>query len=119
MSWIDQVHKKRKLEQQARQLIQTDAFKEVRDDFYRKACKQAYKSSILLCCDFLFRQHNYKKNGLTKFIKFFATHCDDASRDGIFFKELNKAMAIETGIDIQKLFDDIWESDNDELQKSN
>lgn len=102
MSWVDKAHRKNKTHKLVEQAMRDPRYVKEQKKYLDDATMKAFDSFLLISADFLYRRHNYGKNGLLKYIDFVVEQMHYIESDEEYFRLLNDALADETGVDILK-----------------
>lgn len=69
---------------------------------------------VLHSCDYLFRNHNCKRNGLKKYLEFLKTQMEFVKADEQYFILLAEELKKETGVDVIEEFGLVLKEKKDE-----
>lgn len=100
MSWTSKAHKKNRVHCLVEQAMKDPRFQEAQKRQIEDATREAFDSFLLISADYLHRNFNCSKNGLIKYIDFVVKQMQFVQKDPEYFKLLNEALAVETGVNI-------------------
>ena len=100
MSYLNKQDKKVQMYKMIEQAMKTPQYQEARKKDVEQAALQAYMSFCMIACDYLNQMHNYKKNGLKKFLVYAAKRLKYVEENESYFIEMNDMFKEECGIDV-------------------
>lgn len=100
MGYTKRFQKRAQAEKVTREIMSSSAYQEARKKDMEQAALQAYMSFCIIACDFLELNHRYKKNGLTKFLKFASKRLKYVEENENYFLEMNEMYKDEMDLDV-------------------
>lgn len=100
MSWVDKAHKKNQTHKLVEQAMKDPRYVAEQKKYLDDATLKAFDSFLLISVDFLYRHHNYKKNGILNYIDFVVEQMHYIESDEEYFRLLNSELEKETGVNI-------------------
>ena len=85
MGSLNKQRKRWEAEKKAKEIMNTQGFKEVMKERDIKSTANAIGRLAFIACEFLENNHGYKKPGLKKFLKYLADCIDYTGEDDEFF----------------------------------
>ena len=100
MGYTKRFQKRARAEKVTNEIMSSAAYREARKKEMEQAALQAYMAFCIISCDFLALKHRYKKNGLTKFLKFAAKRVNSVEENENYFIEMNEMYKDKMGLDV-------------------
>lgn len=88
MSWVDKAHRRNKVAKDVDKILKDKRFIEANNHREEQAALQAMCWLAFIGCEYLEMQHRYKKNGLTRFLKFVKGRMEEIGDDEKYFKDI-------------------------------
>lgn len=88
MSWVDKAHRRNKVAKDVDKILKDKRFIEANNHREEQAVLQAMCWLAFIGCEYLEMQHRYKKNGLTRFLKFVKGRMEEIGNDEKYFKDI-------------------------------
>lgn len=98
MAWIDQQRRKQQLHRQVRQALNSPEFKEARKKERAEDIDNACRWFLTISVDYLYRQENYGRKRMQRFIDFVNQSFKYIENDPDYFRLLAHELEKETGI---------------------
>lgn len=100
MGWQDKALQKRKLEKQIDEVMNSPQYKMLEREREAQWTSNAIARFAFIGCEFLENNHNYKKNGLKKFLKYLYDCLEYTGQDEYFFLTHEKYYKEEMDLDV-------------------
>lgn len=100
MGSINKQRKRYEAEKMAKQVMETQKFKEAMKQQEERAVLNALARFVFIMCGFLETRHGYKKDGLKKFLAFVMVNLQCTDDDLNFFLDYEKYYKSEYGLDV-------------------
>ena len=85
MGWQDKALQKYRMEKQVRDIMNSQEYKEREKEMEAQWTSNAIARFAFIACEFLENNHNYKENGLKKFLKYLIDCLEYTGEDEDFF----------------------------------
>ena len=92
--------RKHRMFKQVEQAMKDPRMKKWQDEREREIYLNAFVTFALHSCDYLYRVHRCKKNGILKFLSFLKKQMEFVQNDPDYFTLLREALMSETGVDV-------------------
>ena len=103
-----------KLFKQIEEIMKDPRFKKEQEKRENEIFLNAYLTFVLHSCDYLFRNHRYKANGIKKYLEFLKEQMEFVKEDEQYFLLLAEELKKETGIDVIEEFGLVVKENKDE-----
>lgn len=100
MSWVDKAHKKNQTDKIVDRIFKDPRYIKEQEKQTEETMRKAFDSFLLISADFLYRHHNYKKNGILNYIDFVVEQMHYIESDEEYFRLMNSELEKETGVNI-------------------
>lgn len=102
MGWQDKALQKRRMEKQIKEIMNSPEYKQVEREREDQMFWSALYQLSFISCEFLERNHGYKKKGLQKFLKYLHD-CIVEADDGFYLSQ-DKYYKEEMNLDVLEVF---------------
>ena len=100
MGWQEKALKKHKSHKMLEEVMNTQEFKEKKREWEAQNVADAIAKFAFIMCGFLETRYGYKKEGLKKFLAFFAKSLKETDDNDDFFVDYDKYYKYEYGLDV-------------------
>ena len=100
MTWAEKELQKHKMRKQVEEVLNSPEYKEAQRKMEEQAVLNALGRFCFIMCGFLETRHNYKKDGLKKFLKFVSVSIQETEDNSDFFAGYDKYYKEEFGLDV-------------------
>lgn len=100
MSWTEKALQKHRTKKMIEEVMKTQEYKEMQREMEEQKVADSIAKFAFMMCGFLETRHGYKKEGLKKFLAFFATSLKCTEDDEKFFVTYDSHFKEEYGLDV-------------------